>query len=150
MHYTMKQFAKMFHTTEHTLRYYTDIGLLPCERDSMNRRIFDEESANWMQGILYLKRCGAPIADIKEYCRLCRLEESGENLRARYQIILRQQEQSHKNLEEARAAAEYMDCKVRHYEDILAGLSPDDMNPGNWGREVSISKEKEREKHGRD
>ncbi|MCD8006624.1 MAG: MerR family transcriptional regulator, partial [Oscillospiraceae bacterium] len=23
----------MFHTTEHTIRYYTDINLLPCHRD---------------------------------------------------------------------------------------------------------------------
>lgn len=25
-----------------------------------------------------------------------------------------------------------MDRKVKHYEDILAGLVPDDTNPGNW------------------
>ena len=25
MIYTLKQFAEMFHTTEHTIRYYTDI-----------------------------------------------------------------------------------------------------------------------------
>ena len=49
MDYTMKQFAEMFQTTEHTLRYYTDIGLLPCKRDSGNRRVFDDASANWMQ-----------------------------------------------------------------------------------------------------
>ena len=44
MSYTLKQFAEMFHVTEHTVRYYTDIGLLPCRRDSANRRVFDEES----------------------------------------------------------------------------------------------------------
>ena len=51
MHYTVRQFADIFHTTEHTIRYYTDIGLLPCQRDEGNRRVFDEESVNWMQGI---------------------------------------------------------------------------------------------------
>ncbi|MCI9532350.1 MAG: MerR family transcriptional regulator [Lachnospiraceae bacterium] len=132
MKYTMKQFAGMFHTTEHTLRYYTDIGLLPCGRDSANRRIFDDTSANWMRGISYLKKCGTSIKDIKEYCRLCQQEESEENLKARYQIILRQQEKSHRKVEEAKATAKYMDDKVKHYEDILAGLVPDDMNPGNW------------------
>lgn len=133
MQYTMRQFAEMFHTTEHTLRYYTDIGLLPCQRDSANRRIFDDASANWMQGIMYLKKCGASIQAMKEYFRLCQLEESEENLKARYQIILQQQEQAHKKAAEAKAAAEYMDHKVKHYEDILAGLAPDDMNPGSWG-----------------
>ena len=132
MSYTIKQFAKMFHTTEDTIRYYTDINLLPCKRDASNHRVFDETSVNWMQGISCLKKCGASIKDIQEYCRLCRLEESEENLRARYQIILRQREEVHKKAAEAKATAAYMDFKVKHYEDILAGLLPDDTNPENW------------------
>lgn len=138
MQYTIKQFADMFHTTEHTIRYYTDIHLLPCQRDKSNHRIFDEESVNWMRGITYLKRCGASLKDIQEYCRLCRLEESEENLRARYQIIRRQYERAQKKAEEAKATAAYMEQKVKHYEDILAGLVPDDMNPGNWSHKTRL------------
>ena len=132
---TIKEFAKRFHVTEHTVRYYTDIGLLPCKRDSRNHRVFDEESANWMQGITCLKGCGATIEDIKEYCRLCLAEESEENLRARYQIILRQREQAYQRIAEAQATAKYMDEKVKHYEDILAGIIPDDSNPNHWTEE---------------
>lgn len=132
MIYTLKQFAEMFHTTEHTIRYYTDINLLPCQRDKGNRRIFNEESVNWMQGISCLKGCGASIEDIKEYCDLCRLPESRETLYARYQIILRQREQAYQRIEEARATAAYMDKKVGHYEQILSGLIPDDSNPEHW------------------
>ena len=135
MYYTIKQFAKMFHTTEHTIRYYTDINLLPCQRDGGNRRIFDEESINWMQGITCLKGCGASIEDIKEYCNLCRLPEEKENLIARYQIILRSRKQAYKRVEEARKTAKYMDEKVKYYEDILAGAAPDDTNPRNWTAE---------------
>ena len=132
MIYTLKQFAEMFHTTEHTLRYYTDIHLLPCQRDKGNRRIFNEESVNWMQGIACLKGCGASIEDIKKYCDLCRLPESRETLYTRYQIILRQREQAYKRIEEAKATAAYMDEKVEHYEQILSGLIPDDSNPELW------------------
>ena len=132
MTYTLKQFAEMFHTTEHTLRYYTDINLLPCQRDKGNRRIFNEQSVNWMQGISCLKGCGASIEDIKEYCELCRLPESRETLYARYQIILRQRKQAYKRIEEAKATAAYMDEKVKHYEQILSGLIPDDSNPEYW------------------
>lgn len=132
MIYTLKQFAEMFHTTEHTIRYYTDINLLPCQRDKGNRRIFNEESVNWMQGIACLKGCGASIEDIKEYCDLCRLPESREILYARYQIILRQREQAYKRIEEAKATAAYMDEKVQHYEQILSGQIPDDSNPDHW------------------
>lgn len=135
MKYTMKQMAAMFDVTEHTLRYYTDLGLLPCERDSRNRRMFNEESVNWMQGIQCLKGCGASIENIKEYCRLCLLEESQENLQARYVIILKQRNETYKRVEEAKATAKYMDDKVAHYEAILAGLAPDDTNPKNWTAE---------------
>ena len=125
----------MFGVTEHTLRYYTDMGLLPCERDGGNRRVFNDESVNWMQGIKCLKGCGASIEDIKEYCRLCLLEESEENLKARYRIILKQRDEAYKKVEEAKATARYMDDKVAHYEAILAGLAPDDTNPKNWTAE---------------
>lgn len=135
MKYTMKQMAAMFDVTEHTLRYYTDLGLLPCERDSGNRRMFNEESVNWMQGIQCLKGCGASIENIKEYCRLRLLEESQENLQARYAIILKQRNEAYKRVEEAKATATYMDDKVAHYEAILAGLAPDDTNPKNWTAE---------------
>ena len=131
MYYTIKQMAEMFGVTEHTLRFYTDEGLLPCERDGGNRRIFNEESVNWMQGIKCLKGCGASIEDIREYCRLCLLEESEENLRARYAIILKQREEAYKRVEETKATVRYMDEKVAHYEAILAGLAPDDTNPKN-------------------
>lgn len=135
MYYTMKQMAELFGVTEHTLRYYTDEELLPCRRDGGNRRVFNEESVNWMQGILCLKGCGASIEDIRAYCRLCLLEGSEENLRARYAIILKQREEAYKRLEEAKATAKYMDGKAAHYEAILAGLAPDDTNPKNWTAE---------------
>lgn len=136
MYYTIKQFSEMFNTTEHTLRYYTDMGLLPCERDGGNRRVFNDESINWMQGITCLKGCGASIEDIKEYCELCKLPESEDTLKARYAIILRSREQSYKRLEEAKKTVEYMEHKVKHYEDILAGLIPDDSNPAKWSEET--------------
>lgn len=142
MQYTIKQFAEMFGVTEHTIRFYTDSGLLPCGRDAANRRVFDEDSLNWMQGITCLKHCGAPLEDIREYCELCRRPESAENLQARYEIILRQREQAYKRLEEAKATVSYMEMKVRHYKDVLAGVIPDDTNPSAW------SDDNRPEKHG--
>ena len=46
MYYTIRQMAGLFHVTEPTLRFYTDRGLLPCQRDSGNRWVFNEESVN--------------------------------------------------------------------------------------------------------
>ena len=135
MYYTIRQMAERFGVTEHTLQFYTDKGLLPCARDSGNRRVFDEESVNWMQGIQCLKGCGASLEDIQAYCRLCLVEGSEENLWARYAIIRKQREAAHQRVEEAKATAKYMDDKAAHYEAILAGLAPDDTNPKNWTAE---------------
>jgi DNA-binding transcriptional MerR regulator len=135
MTYSLNQFATMFHVTEYTIRYYTDIGILPCARDGRNRRVFNDESLNWMQGITCLKGCGASIDDIKEYCRLCKLPESRENLQKRYQIILRQRKRANQRLAEAQATVDYMNHKVHHYEQILAGAIPDDSNPQEWTRD---------------
>ena len=135
MHYTIRQMAERFRVTEHTLRFYTDKGLLPCERDGGNRRVFNEESVNWMQGIQCLKGCGASIGDIQEYCRPCLLEGSEGHLRARYAIILKQREEAYRRLKEAQATVKYMDEKAAHYEAILAGLASDNTNPKNWTAE---------------
>lgn len=132
MTYSVKQFAEMFHATEHTIRYYTDIGLLPCKRDGGNHRIFDETAVNWMRGITCLKSCGMSVKDMKRYFDLCQLEESEENLLARYRIIAKQRDAAHKKVAEAKATADYMDNKLKHYEEILAGRIPDDTNPANW------------------
>ncbi|MGO5060895.1 MerR family DNA-binding transcriptional regulator [Lawsonibacter sp. LCP25S3_F5] len=98
MNYTIKEMAERFGVTEHTLRFYTDKGLL---------------------------------------------EESEENLRARYAIILKQREEAYKRVEEAKTTAKYMDGKVAHYEAILAGLTPDDTNPKNWTAENRPTHEQE-------
>ena len=100
-----------------------------------NRRVLNEEPVNWMQGIECLEGCGASIGDIEENCCPCPLEEPEENLRVRYEIILKRREEAYKRVEEAKAAARYMDDKVAHYEAVLAGLEPDDTNPRHWTSE---------------
>lgn len=132
MDYTVKEFAGRYGITEHTLRYYTDIGLLPCKRDSGNRRVFDEESENWMEGIKCLRGCGFSIEDIKKYCDLCRKEASDETLRARYKMILNARADAYARLENAKEVVAYMEKKVAHYESILNGDSSDDSNPNTW------------------
>lgn len=132
MTYTVKQLAEKMDLSEHTLRYYTDIGLLPCKRDRANRRVFDEDSINWITGIKCLRSCGMSIESIKEYSTLCMLEPSRENLIARANIIKAQQKVAHDRLAEAQATADYMDHKVEHYNAILAGYEKDDTNPNNW------------------
>lgn len=54
--YSVKETAEIVGLTEHTIRFYTDKGLVPnVTRDRNNNRLFDEESINWLTGVKYLK-----------------------------------------------------------------------------------------------
>lgn len=127
MYYTMKQVAEKTGLTEHTLRFYTDRKLVPCERDGANRRIFNDESLNWLEGVICLRKCGVSIEDISLYCDLCR--KGDVTLKERYEFMLKQRDLAHQQLKEVQELVRYMDYKVAHYEDVITGKSIDDTNP---------------------
>ena len=129
MYYTIKEIAEKSDLSEHTIRFYTNENLLPCLRDSSNRRIFDDNSLNWLKGIKCLKNCGMSLSAIKHYCRLCMEKESKENLIERYNIILEYKALAYEKLQEAKDLVKYMETKTKHYEDILNNVIPDDTNP---------------------
>lgn len=123
--------AKLLDLTEHTVRFYTDKGLVPTlKRDKNNNRLFDEESINWLTGVKYLKQCGMTVEDIKTYVDLCLKGDS--TIQERYEIILKQKEIAEAQLEEAKRTVKFMDEKANHYLDIINKVIPDDTNPGKW------------------
>lgn len=131
---TVKEVAKLLNMTEHTVRFYTDKGLVPSvKRDKNNKRLFDNESINWLTGVKYLKESGMSIEAIKEYVNLCLKGES--TIPQRYEIFLEQQEKARVQLEEARQRVQFMNQKVEHYNKILNKMIPDDMNPGDWQKD---------------
>ncbi len=120
--------------TEHTVRFYTDKGLVPSiKRDKNNNRVFDAESINWLTGVKYLKESGMSIEAIKQYINLCLEGES--TTPQRYEILLEQQKKAHVQLEEAEQRVQFMNKKVDHYNKILNNMIPDDMNPDDWQKE---------------
>ncbi|MEK4058211.1 MULTISPECIES: MerR family transcriptional regulator [Paenibacillus] len=129
--YTVKEVAVLLDLTEHTVRYYSDKGLVPnVQRDKNNNRLFDEESLNWLTGIKYLKQSGMSLGDIKTYVDLCLVGDS--TIQERYQIIVKYKAAAMEQLEEAKRRAKYMEDKANHYHDIIKHLIPDDTNPGKW------------------
>ncbi|SHK05268.1 MerR family transcriptional regulator [Propionispora hippei] len=64
--YTVKEVAEKLCLTEHTVRFYTDKGLVPSlQRDKNNNRFFDEDSIDWLICVKCLKECGMSIDSIK-------------------------------------------------------------------------------------
>lgn len=106
-----------------TLKFYCNQGPVPnVERDSQNRRIFDDRDVAWINSLTCLKNCKMGIAEMKEYIALCL---QGECTIPERKIIL---EAKRKALEEERKRIEdsiaYIDWKQGFYEDVLSGKIP--------------------------
>jgi len=129
--YTVKEVAKLLDLTDHTVRYYTDKGLVPnLQRDKNNNRIFKEDSINWLRGAKNLKKSGMSVEDIKKYVDLCL--EGDSTIPERFEMILKQKELVLNQLEEAKLMAEYILNKEKHYRNIINQVIPDDTNPALW------------------
>lgn len=129
--FTVKEVAKLLELTEHTVRFYTDKGLVPSlQRDKNNNRIFNEASVHWLTGAKRLKKCGMSVEDIKKYVDLCLEGES--TIAERYEMIQKQKEAVLAQLEEVKLMAEFISNKEKHYRDIKSGVIPDDTNPASW------------------
>ena len=129
--YTVKEIAECLGMTEHTVRYYTDMGLVPSlKRDKNGNRLFDEESKNWLIGIKNLRGSGMSIKAIKEYVNLCL--EGDSTIEVRYAIILEQKKQLEEQLKEMNQRYQYMEQKANMYLDIMNHGIPDSTNPATW------------------
>jgi DNA-binding transcriptional MerR regulator len=126
--YTVKEVAKKINLTEHTIRFYSDKGLVPnVQRDKYNNRLFNEESLAWLIRVKYLKDCGMSIKDIKHYVDL--YLEGDSSILLRYEIILKYKEVAWEQLEEAKRRVEFMEKKVKRYRDMINHDISDHINP---------------------
>jgi len=129
--YTVKEVAARLGLTEHTIRYYTDKGLVPMvKRDQNNNRLFDDEAVNCLIGIRNLRATGMPLESVKAYIMLCM--EGEDTAEERRQIIVRQRDIAKQQVEEAKTRLDYLEKKVALYEKIVNKQMPDNMNPSNW------------------
>ncbi|MFJ5770314.1 MerR family transcriptional regulator [Psychrobacillus sp. NPDC093180] len=132
--YTVKEVSKLLDLTEHTVRFYTDKGLVPSlQRDKNNNRVFNDASIHWLTGAKRLKKSGMSVEDIKKYVDLCL--EGGSTIQERYEMIQKQKEAVLAELEEVKLMAEFITNKEKHYRDIINEVIPDDTNPVNWGKD---------------
>ncbi|WP_238907204.1 MerR family transcriptional regulator [Clostridium sp. YIM B02506] len=138
--YTVKEISKLINMSEHTVRYYTDLGLVPSlQRDKSGKRLFDERSKNWLVGIRNLRGSGMSLHAVKDYVNLCLQGES--TIETRYEIILNQKKQLEEQLREMNERYRYIQHKVTWYQDIMNHRIPDTSNPGEWSLSDSESSE---------
>ena len=129
--YTVKQVSALLDLTAHTVRYYTDMNLIPMlERDHNNNRLFNEEAVNWLKAIKTLRGCGMSIEGIKHYLDLCL--EGDSSVPERYDIFLKQKEIVDAQMREIMEHAHFLENKLVHYKQIMSNGIPDDTNPLKW------------------
>ncbi len=129
--YTIKKVSEILDMSEHTIRFYSDQGIIPnLKRDKNNIRLFDEEALNWLTVIKYLRSTNMSLANIKDYIRLCL--EGLDTIEARYNIMLNQQQIAKKQLEQAQNTLEFLNHKVSLYQQFMKLDGPDLTNPENW------------------
>lgn len=131
MNFQVKEAAQKLNLSPHTIRYYTDLGLVPnMSRDAYGNRVFDEMSLNWLKTAHYLHSSGLPLAEVKHYFALC--QQGTETLQERYQLLSALQCKAEAEVVEAQKRADCIARKVAHFQDIMDGKCVDDCNPLNW------------------
>lgn len=116
--YNVKDIAKLTELSEHTIRYYTNEGLIPqMERSNGGARQFSEDCLKWFKLVKCLRATGLSIADIKRYVDLTVKGDS--TLKERYDILTTQLAESEKKLKEAEAQHEYLLQKIDRYKSKM-------------------------------
>lgn len=114
---SMKQVPEQFGLSEHTIRYYCNLGLIPTERDGNNRRVFNDESLTRLELVKCFRGCGMSIESIKEYLRLAK--DGDATLLQRFEIIKQQQRAIEGQFNEAKRRLEFINRKVQWYQSKL-------------------------------
>lgn len=79
-HYTAKQLADILQHDDskinlRTIRYYTQIGMLPPLALSGNKRVYTDHHLHYLRAILTLSRTGETLASIQDRLQALSMEE---------------------------------------------------------------------------
>lgn len=121
--YTMKQVCEETNMTYQALKYYCNEGLIPnVKRDGNNRRIFDERDEKWIKDLVYLKKCGMSIQEMKIYLDLCLQGES--TIPKRQEMLAGKRKALLVSIAQLNDCVAYVDWKQGFYDDVLSGKHP--------------------------
>lgn len=71
--FTTKQASQTVGVPPHTVKYYCNKGLIPNVRRARNGyRMLEAWQVEWLRTLVFLRRSGLTLADLKKYVSLCR------------------------------------------------------------------------------
>lgn len=117
----IEEVTKIKKINKSTLRYYENEGIIPkVPRDISGRRVYTEESLEWIDFITSLKETGMPLAKIKEYTNL--YKGGKETLQARKEIMVLHQKSVQDNISETIKHLEKINYKIALYDVQLNNI----------------------------
>lgn len=125
--YTMTEVCEQTGLTYQTLKFYCNEGLVPhVQRDSRNRRIFDEKCLAWVKDLSCLKKCGMSIAEMKEYLELCL--DGEPTIPERKRMLEEKTAALEEEIRIAKESLDYIAWKQKFYDGVLSGEIPFQSN----------------------
>ena len=116
--WTVGEAAEKCGLSQHTLRWYERIGLLPAiERGSDGRRRYRDSDLDWLSLLTKLRATGMPVRDMQRYAELVR---SGAGHAERLDLLIKHREEVRRALAAQRETLKLLDAKIDSYECLVA------------------------------
>lgn len=115
MNWTMAEVSEMYSISEHTLRYYDNIKLIPgVIRDDRGVRLFTDDAVGWMRYIISFRSTGMPIKDVRKYIELT--ETGNDTLPTRIEMLKNQAEKVDQQIAQLQSQREIILDKLHKYQ----------------------------------
>jgi DNA-binding transcriptional MerR regulator len=112
---TIKKASEKYGISQHTLRYYEKIGMIPrVNRNESGIRDYMSDDLEWIELVLCMRNAGLPVKVMVEYLKLHQMGDS--TIKERMQLLLDQQKillEQKKNIDETLDRLNY---KISRYE----------------------------------
>jgi DNA-binding transcriptional MerR regulator len=119
---TVQQVAQETGLSEHTLRYYERIGLIPpIHRAPNGHRRYTQEDVSWFNFVKRLRSAGMPIAQVQRYVMLQR--HGSATLAERLEMLKAHRRAVQQQVDELTEHLRLLDGKIEYYTHLE---DPDD------------------------
>ncbi|MFD7028889.1 MerR family transcriptional regulator [Streptomyces sp. NPDC059917] len=114
--YTISEVEARTGLTQHTLRWYERIGLMPhVDRSHSGQRRFSDKDLDWLAFVGKLRATGMSVADMVRYAELVR--EGQHTFRERRELLERTRREVRARIDELTDALAVLDYKIGFYAD---------------------------------
>lgn len=112
--YTISEVEARTGLTQHTLRWYERIGLMPhVDRSHSGQRRFSDQDLQWLEFVGKLRSTGMSVADMVRYAELVR--EGGHTVDERRELLERTRHEVRGRITELTDALAVLDHKIGFY-----------------------------------